>query len=194
MTNGIPRDLNDLLSFASSIHGYVEDSSPWRLRRDSAAAKNLLTRGPLALSFTADVVLPDSRLHLEFELHDQPLAVLPTVRSAAPWLRRDIEWHVFDDGKLCWAYPRHYFELIHGLSRHLDEQQLVQTAACWCVSKSAELVHRHLIADQTALRTWPTEWNAWPHGIESAQAQFHEMKRRGEFAAEIRQLLAARQM
>ena len=43
-----------------------------------------------------------------------------------------------------------------------------------------------------ALKTWPQEWDAWPHGKDAAQAQFNEMKRRGKFDAEIRHLLAAR--
>lgn len=192
MTNGIPRDLNDLLSFALSLDGYVENASSWKLARSTTTVENLLKGVSQTLSFTADVVVPDRSFPFAFSLRDQPLRYPPQVKSSAPWLRRNIDWHVFDDGTLCWAYPQHYFELMRALSNHLDEPELLQTAACWCVSKSAELVQRHLIAEECALKTWPQEWDAWPHGIDAAQAQFNEMKRRGKFDAEIRHLLAAR--
>lgn len=192
MTNGIPRDLNDLLSFALSLDGYVENASSWKLARSTTTANNLLKDVSPTLSFTADVVVPDRSFSLMFSLRDQPLHYPPQVKSSAPWLRRNIDWHVFDDGTLCWAYPQHYFELMRALSNHLNEPELMQTAACWCVSKSAELVQRHLIAEECALKTWPQEWDAWPHGKDAAQAQFNEIKRRGKFDAEIRHLLAAR--
>jgi hypothetical protein len=48
-----------------------------------------------------------------------------------------------------------------------------------------------LIAEECALKTWPSEWDAWPHGVDAAQMKFNEMKRRGKFDAEIRQLLGA---
>ena len=192
MTNGIPRDLNDLLSFALSLDGYVENASSWKLARATTTANNLVKDGPPTLSFTADVVVPDRSFSFAFSLRDQPLHCPPQVKCSAPWLRRNIDWHVFDDGTLCWAYPPHYSELMLALSNHLDEPELLQTAACWCVSKSADTVRRHLIAEQCAVKTWPQEWDAWPHGNDAAQAQLNEMKRRGKFDAEIRNLLAAR--
>jgi hypothetical protein len=192
MKNGIRRDLNNLLSFALSLDGYVENASSWKLARSITTADNLLKDVSPTLSLTADVVVPDRSFSLAFSLRAQPLCYPPQVKSSAQWLRRNIDWHVFDDGTLCWAYPQHYFELMRALSNYLDETELLQTAACWCVSKSAELAQRHLIAEECALKTWPQEWEAWPHGIEAAQTQFNEMKRRGKFDAEIRHLLAAR--
>ena len=192
MTNGISKDLNDLLSFALSMGGYVESASSWKLGRLTTTETNLLRPVPLTLSFRANVRLQNILLPLSFDLPPSPLANHPRVTSDAAWLRREPDWHVYSNGALCWTYPQHYFELIEELSRHLDEAALLETAACWCVSKSAELVERHLIADRSGLKTWPTEWEAWPHGVSEAQAQFEKMKRNGKFHAEVRQLLAAR--
>lgn len=192
MTNGIPQNLNDLLSFALCLDSYVESASPWKLGRFTTTEKNILRPVPLTLSFTASVRLPDILLPLSFVLPPSPLVNHPRVTSDAPWLRREADWHVHSSGALCWTYPQYYCEVINELRCHLDEAALLETAACWCVSKSAELVERHLIADRSGLKTWPTEWEAWPHGVADAQAQFEKMKRNGKFNAEIRQLLAAR--
>lgn len=192
MTNGIPQNLNDLLSFALSLNSYVENASPWKLKRLTTTGYNLLRRVPLTLSFTADARLPNTMISLAFRVSPKPLQYHPIVVSSAPWLRRECDWHVYPDGSLCWTYPQHYFELMRELSRHLDQAELFQTAAYWCVSKCAELVQRHLTADRHSIKTWLPQWDAWPHGVDAAQAQFDEMKRSGKFDAEIRELLAAR--
>jgi hypothetical protein len=192
MTNGIAHDVNDLLSFALSLSGYVENSSAWTLGRSKTDADNLLRRVPPTLSFAADVVLPGSRVAFGFQLRGDPLRVPPRVTTNAPWLRRRVQWHVYPDGGICWAYPPHYCAMIEELSLHLDRPALLDTAACWCVTKSAEVVQHHLEAEKCALKEWPPHWDAWPHSYNEAQALFENMKRQGKFATEVRQLLAAR--
>jgi hypothetical protein len=107
-------------------------------------------------------------------------------------LRKNIDWHVFGDGGLCWVYPAHYRAVLSKLSSELDSEALMQTAAFWCVARSVDLVEKHLVADQLALKSWPLEWEAWGHG-EDAKKQFEQMLRRGKIDVEVESLLAARQ-
>lgn len=191
MTSGVPQDLNQVLSFASNLGEYVANHSTWKLARSTTAADKLLDDVPPTLSFQADAAFSNRLIRCEYVIHSRWRLVAPAVRSWAPWLRKNIDWHVFGDGGLCWVYPAHYRAVLSKLSRELDSEALMQTAAFWCVARSVDLVEKHLIADQLALKSWPLEWEAWGHG-EDARKQFEQMLRRGKIDVEVESLLATR--
>jgi hypothetical protein len=191
MTNGITSELNELLSFASNLGGYVGNHSTWKVQRTATAPEQLLQVVPLTLLFEAETAFSNRSVRCEYLINSRWLLAQPRVKSSAPWLRRNIDWHVFDDGELCWVYPPHYREVLRKLSRHLERSDLMQTAAYWCVARSADLVEKHLIADQHAVKSWPPQWSAWGHG-EKARQQFEDMTRRGKIDVEVEYLLAAR--
>lgn len=180
MDNGINPKLDALLSFAWEMRHYVTSMSPWRSRP-----------GPL-LSFDGTIRVSDVNVVCSFEIDWEWSSIPPSVACREDWIRREVDWHAFSDGRLCWVYPHLWRDVIYGIKRSLPADCVLQMAVYWCVEHSSSLIAKHLEADRMAYGgKWPKEWDAWAHG-DAATPEYEEAKRKGKVNRVIQSLLAKR--
>jgi hypothetical protein len=191
MEIGIDPDLEQLLGFAWELAHYVKTSSPWRTGLFGSGEEKLNGIGVRMLSFDATVPVSGLFVPCSYSVFSKWWIRPPRCFCSASWIRRDIDWHVYSTGELCWVYPPYWQEVLQGVIGRLDSSVARQTAAYWFAEQSSELIGKHLVADRLSLNKWPKEWLAWPHG-EAARQQYEEMRARGEVEIDIEKLITAR--
>jgi hypothetical protein len=96
------------------------------------------------------------------------------------WVKHDVDWHVLHDKSLCYEFFERWADRIAIVSSSNEAHDVIRYAAKWCVSGSRSLLEKHLFADRQNIKTWPKEWDFWPHGVKAASYQYHqELKRAG---------------
>ena len=93
---------------------------------------------------------------------------VPEVSTNAEWLQpRDsksfnecADWHRYVDGRLCWTRPDCWEDVCKNISSITD----IERAAAVLTKDVSFLLRCHLTADILGIKTWPKEWDAWPHG------------------------------
>jgi hypothetical protein len=104
----------------------------------------------------------------------------PKVFCFENWVRHSIDWHIFDDGSLCYEFFKRWADRVALVDHSNQAHETVRYAAKWCVHASRSLLEKHLLADRQNIKTWPGKWDAWSHGVEAATYEYHqEMKRAG---------------
>ena len=91
----------------------------------------------------------------------------PSVWCTAPWVRRDINWHVFSDSKLCWCLNLRWLDVQGWPCKSRDA--IATDGLNWLFSSVDLLLTRHLVGHYRNLDKWPEEWTAWGHGEDGIQ-------------------------
>ena len=180
MDNGIDPKVNDLLSFAWEMSHYVADTSPWRFRNGTS------------LSFDGNVQISGVDVPCSYKLFWPWHKIRPSVTCCESWVRREADWHVSDNGELCWVHAHLWKDVLRGLDEFLSGPELIATAAYWCVEHSSSLMAKHLEADRVSYSgPWPEEWDAWAHYADG-DAEYEKAKRRGKVDRIVQELIAKR--
>lgn len=93
---------------------------------------------------------------------------VPAVSTNAEWLqprnsksfKECADWHRYVDGRLCWTRPDCWEDVCKNISSITD----IERAAAVLTKDVSFLLRCHLTADILGIKTWPKEWDAWPHG------------------------------
>ena len=109
-----------------------------------------------------------------FHVAPRLLLQMPEVYCVEPWVRRDIDWHVYPDGMLCWQYPQFWFDWMSLVASETDLEGTLAYAARWCLSSVRSLLHKHRLAQELGLTEW--QWPAWAHGEDEARRQYQRYK------------------
>lgn len=88
----------------------------------------------------------------------------PQIYCDEPWVRRDVDWHVYPDGGLCWVLPRQWRDIQAWLGK--PKKRIAVDGAKWMFESSQLLLSRHLLASETGIVSWQDEWGEWAHGSE----------------------------
>lgn len=98
----------------------------------------------------------------------------PLVYCDEKWVRRDIDWHVFSDGCLCWTLPRLWRDLHcwRGKPRRL----IAVEGSELLIESVRSLLTRHLLGTMQNKGEWPNAWGQWSHGREGANEYERERK------------------
>ncbi len=93
------------------------------------------------------------------------------------WLRREIKWHVFRDGSLCYELDDRWKDGISAVEQEHGTADAVTFAAFWCLNGSQKLLEKHLLGHRLALRHWQHQWAEWPHTLNEARKLYEREKR-----------------
>lgn len=106
----------------------------------------------------------------------------PKVWCFESWIRRDIDWHVYPDGGLCWCLDAEWKDLQGWRGKSRDA--IATDGLRWLFKAVDLMLVRHLVGHYRKLVEWPDEWNAWAHG-DTGVAQY-EQQRISRTAAGVR--------
>lgn len=101
----------------------------------------------------------------------------PDVWCFEPWLRRDGDWHVYRDGRICWILEKEWQDTLAAISRDHGLLDVSRFAAFWCCRNTRWLLARHQYGSEFGLVQWPSNWPEWRHG-DVALADYRKWKRR----------------
>jgi hypothetical protein len=120
--------------------------------------------------FTASIPLmhydieSSARATCKFILYPDSQENMPKVFCTEYWVKRDVDWHIYSTGELCYDLPERWKRNMKRFQKRLTSAQLTEVAANWCLIHSQSLLFRHLFAYDNNLEKWPQEWKAFRHG------------------------------
>lgn len=90
---------------------------------------------------------------------------LPVVSTDAPFLRRELDWHVPASNLLCYSQDTEWcWKLDELWDRNADADEIIEFSASWCLRNVDSLITRHLHGSRYAITKWPKQWGQWGHG------------------------------
>lgn len=94
------------------------------------------------------------------------LEIPPYVICPESFIRREIDWHAYSDGGLCYVLQTEWQDrLVRLLKTHdYDAAYVIDYAITWLLAASDSLITRHLIAGRHGIEKWPESWAAYAHG------------------------------
>lgn len=142
---------------ASALGGSMEHCF-----RRTAFGKREEVEGLLTLQTVPDKAVVGCLCAIEIE--DGWCTELPEVRCFENWIRKDIDWHVYSDGSLCWEIPPRWTHQLYSVGLSNSPKEVCAFAAAYLLNSVRSLLARHHIGWQLGLVRWPQEWRAWSHG------------------------------
>lgn len=107
-----------------------------------------------------------------FRIDSQWLSRIPEVVCLEPWVTRKIpEWHVYDDGRLCFEFNLKWEQELPAMVDQYTFGLTASYAAQWLTNSCRWLLNRHLFASRNGIRTWPKSWDYWAHDVIVAKRQ-----------------------
>lgn len=88
----------------------------------------------------------------------------PHVQCMERWMRRNVDWHAYPDGGLCYIHPEEWRDSINVIRSILAASEVLDGAASLCTSLSIQLIERHSLGHFRKMKTWPSSWEAYSHG------------------------------
>jgi len=115
--------------------------------------------------------LPESKGTAEIEIHISPNWKLypPRVLCKEPWIKRDIDWHIYSDGRLCYIYDGEWIDQVQSV-RGMNEQDRLLYPSSLLFLNVTYLLDRHCLSEQLGITEWT--WPARPHGKEKAEREY----------------------
>ncbi|BDS04995.1 hypothetical protein NT6N_00350 [Oceaniferula spumae] len=96
----------------------------------------------------------------------------PEVYCDECWMTRNIDWHVYNHGELCWVFNREWtYVLNRRYSSGIKLDDLADLGAQWLVRNVENLINKHNVGFCESLTEWLPEWGGYEHGIEKAEDQ-----------------------
>src|SRR5207247_580057 len=94
------------------------------------------------------------------------LELPPVVASYSPFIRREVDWHAYPDGSLCYVLRDEWRDRLAKLMTNNSEDisRAIDYAATWLLAATDSLVTRHLLGARHGIEKWPKEWLAYAHG------------------------------
>jgi hypothetical protein len=161
-----------IFNFTSAIRDRLDSPS---LLFQSPPGFRIGVRGMLALKdFAVDA---SSRADCSFIVSAAWRQSLIKVFCHEIWLRREIKWHVFRDGSLCYEFDDRWKDGLTAVEQQNDTADTVTFAAFWCLNGCQKLLEKHLLAYRLNLADWQPQWEEWPHTFNKARQLYAREKR-----------------
>ena len=124
--------------------------------------------------------LPESKdtAVIEINVSSNWEASPPIIFCMEPWIKRDIDWHVYSDGNLCWIYDREWIDEVNSV-QGLGELDRLLYLSSLLFSNVTYLLDRHCLSGQTGITAWT--WPARPHGKEKAEREYRYQLKKKRF-------------
>lgn len=89
----------------------------------------------------------------------------PAVKVHEEFMRKDIDWHRYSDGGLCYVLKEEWRDRLERIFERSkgDMAYTMDYAATWLLAATDSLVTRHLIGHRHNIGKWPDEWQAYSH-------------------------------
>jgi hypothetical protein len=106
----------------------------------------------------------------------------PKLRCEEPWIRRpggikNLDWHIFGDGSLCYVFPEEWADTIYQAELRHGSAVALQVAQQYLIRNARWLLNCHMVAYRQGLAEWPQAWNHWPHGYKEALKAYERGKK-----------------
>src|SRR6185369_2642518 len=105
----------------------------------------------------------------------------PTVTAHDSFIRREIDWHAYPDGSLCYVLKDEWRDRLGKFMTYNKEDisRAMDYAATWLLAATDSLVTRHLFGSRHGIKQWPPDWLAYAHGDEGVKEYRREQQRAG---------------
>jgi hypothetical protein len=103
----------------------------------------------------------------------------PSIYCFEPWIRNDIDWHVYPWHEFCWVHDEEWNKF------HQMFQPTVQTSAWYLLNNLAHILRCHRLGFVHDLDCWQKEWGQYAHGDRSKpqlRKTYAEFRRRKSVA------------
>lgn len=90
-------------------------------------------------------------------------AAQPQVYCSESWIRKELDWHLYEDGSLCWEHPLQWKDRCEICFSVLDNGQACDRLAYDLVTNVRYLVGRHWKGAELGLVKWPSDWLQLSH-------------------------------
>lgn len=100
----------------------------------------------------------------------------PVVWCDAKWVRRDIDWHAYSDGRLCWCLAREWRDVQGWCGK--TEPVIQADGLRWLLGSTDLLLNRHHYGYKHKLKRWKPCWSAWSHGSDGVLTYERERRER----------------
>jgi hypothetical protein len=158
------------MSLAAAIHKQLDPTAvigmgtPYRSWHDALKARPIWYRAEGHLALRTHGELGETTAPVRILVHPEWVEIAPVVFCDANFIRREIDWHVQNDGSLCHVLAQQWrWQLGQWWEQGIEIGQLVDTAATWCCQNVDSLVTRHLHGHRIGLTKWPKLWRQWSH-------------------------------
>lgn len=133
-------------------------SAPSRLKRSGSLAHYLL-QGALPLA-TFDSLRVPVAIRVNPDWWNQP----PDVICTEFWVRKEADWHVNDNGTLCWVLGNQWRDTISIFDQKSSSSGVCDAASFFLIRNVTYLLNCHRMGHEKAARDWDPSWSAFLHG------------------------------
>lgn len=135
------------------------------------------------------------KVPIDSRLRSEPLAVpvrinasdywdkiLPTiwVSFTYPWLKPNIDWHMYSDRKICYELGDRWIDQFEKLHESKIDN-LPDLAAQWITNAAAHVLHVQYTCHALGIQKWPEEIApSWPHGKPAIELYQREKLTKGK--------------
>lgn len=104
--------------------------------------------------------------------------VPPRVVCHETWMKVDSDWHINEDGTLCWVLAREWSDVMAWKGK--PAKAIITEGHTWLMNGVRCLISRHKVAHDEKLTKWPEEWPQWDHQQKGVE-QYERERRRAEW-------------
>ncbi len=144
-------------------------------RVDGKGLSQAAVRGELNLAH--DGIVTDVVAECEFSFVKEWRVQMPKVTCFSPWIRKGGDWHIYNDGSLCWEFDLMWRDKIAEVEKKEGSISVIQLAGAWIIHSAQWLLYRHHYAAIHGITTWPSNWPYWRHGPKAAGEQYRELQK-----------------
>jgi hypothetical protein len=175
---------SDLLNLATLVESQFAASFGIKIDRQNWSAKIL---GVLNLSH--DEIETDLLAYCSFEICHDWWKNLPTAYCNDYWVRKDIDFHIGEDGWICFDVDVRWQKYVANVLKQEGMRAAALYGAAWFSHHCRWLLYRHHYFYVNNISEWPKDLPAWGHGNEGRREFFlnefrkRQRKSRREFAS-----------
>lgn len=172
------------LTFAGALHNQLCEPRSIRLRPKHSnfheALANPLTfvevSGRLPLREHGET--GETLVGIQILVKPDWMESLPFVLTDAPFLRRELDWHVPKGNALCYCMDQEWrWKLAELWDNSNSSVAFINFSGAWCLRNVDSLVTRHLHGHRYGISKWPSRWGQWSH-FEKGLQEFEEFLNR----------------
>lgn len=169
-TNEVFLELAEPISVVANLVPYLKESST------QIVGTSMFAAGVLTLNY--DGIARDWTARIEVMIPKEWWKNPPIVKCFEPWVRRDIDWHIYQSGELCWVYGPQWTSWLKDYDAIAGLPPRSRFATDWMLRNVRHLLSCHRAALDLQILEWPSQWQQYAHGSDARLKFQHDERRR----------------
>lgn len=96
------------------------------------------------------------------------------------WIRQNTDWHVNENGSLCWVLGDQWRDAISNFEQLTSGFGVCEAASHFLIRNVSYLLDCHRVGHERAIREWDQNWSAFLHGsrgVDQYKLEFEEIRK-----------------